>query len=64
MRKPAQNTKKRGIINKAKANTVFTYSSLPANSDIRAEGIFDELNKTRIGKRAIQYMLNASSAAL
>lgn len=49
-------TKKRGIINKAKANTVFTYSSLPANSDIRAEGIFDELNKTRIGKRAIQYM--------
>ena len=49
-------TKKRGIINKAKANTVFTYSSLPANSDIRAESIFDELNKTRIGKRAIQYM--------
>ncbi len=49
-------TKKRGIINKAKANTVFTYSSLPVNSDIRAEGIFDELNKTRIGKRAIQYM--------
>lgn len=49
-------TKKRGIINKAKANTVFIYSSLPANSDIRAEGIFDELNKTRIGKRAIQYM--------
>lgn len=47
-------TKKRGIINKA--NTVFTYSSLPANSDIRAESIFDELNKTRIGKRAIQYM--------
>ena len=43
-------TKKRGIINKAKANTVFTYSSLPANSDIRAESIFDELNKTRIGK--------------
>lgn len=49
-------TKKRGIINKAKANTVFTYSSLPANSDIRAESIFDELDKTRIGKRAIQYM--------
>ena len=49
-------TKKRGIINKAKANTVFTYSSLPANSDIRAESIFDVLNKTRIGKRAIQYM--------
>ena len=49
-------TKKRGIINKAKVNTVFTYSSLPANSDIRAESIFDELNKTRIGKRAIQYM--------
>ena len=49
-------TKKRGIINRAKANTVFTYSSLPVNSDIRAEGIFDELNKTRIGKRAIQYM--------
>lgn len=49
-------TKKRGIINKAKANTVFTYSSLPANSDIRAEGIFDELSKTRIGKRAIRYM--------
>ncbi len=48
--------KKRGIINKAKANTVFTYSNLPANSDIRAESIFDELNKTRIGKRAIQYM--------
>lgn len=47
---------KHGIINKAKANTVFTYSSLPTNSDIRAEGIFDELNKTRIGKRAIQYM--------
>lgn len=54
--KTSTNTKKRGIINKAKANTVFTYSSLPANSDIRAEGIFDELNKTRIGKRAIQYM--------
>ena len=49
-------TKKRGIINKAKVNTVFTYSSLPANSDIRAESIFDELDKTRIGKRAIQYM--------
>ena len=49
-------TKKRGIINKAKVNTVFTYSSLPANSNIRAESIFDELNKTRIGKRAIQYM--------
>ncbi len=49
-------TKKRGIINKAKANTVFTYSSLPANSDIRAESIFEELDKTRIGKRAIQYM--------
>ena len=47
---------KHGIINKAKANTVFTYLSLPTNSDIRAEGIFDELNKTRIGKRAIQYM--------
>lgn len=54
--KTSTNTKKRGIINKAKGNTVFTYSSLPANSDIRAEGIFDELNKTRIGKRAIQYM--------
>lgn len=49
-------TKKRVIINKTKVNTVFTYSSLPANSDIRAESIFDELDKTRIGKRAIQYM--------
>lgn len=54
--KNSTNTKKRGIINKAKANTVFAYSSLPARSDIRAEGIFEELNKTTIGKRAIQYM--------